>query len=275
MAKIKHLFIQFAGSFQARLAVGGDSSASSPTDPYGTYGPPSRGMAATFAYQEKPFDRIIRLSKPVDLRNARIDPWTDTTVNSVQINVGKGLVSAPPGNPFQGQVVSLGDKVKWIEDEGYEIDGLELSIASFLAGGKPSGKLGGWNVRSDPQAAAEYQKEKPKRIEAAKGVDPVRARVLKEVDLGKTWAPIFTNIGVYDFALAAHGLHLNANFGSSGTMDKPTNYSWSVHLEFSRWDADTLGGQVSGSIHAIHQDMLRATGKAVMDILKILETITK
>ena len=184
-------------------------------------------------------------------------------------------MSALPGNPFKGQVVSLGDKVKWIEDVGYPIEGMELSIGSVLALGKPtSGPLEG-SYRSDPQAAAEYQKEKPKRIQAAQDVDPVRARVLKEVDLGKTWAPIFTNIGVYDFALAAHGLHLNANFGSSGTMDKPTNYSWSVHLEFSRWDADTLGGQVSGSIHAIHQDMLRATGKAVMDILKILETITK
>ncbi|MHC5539247.1 hypothetical protein ACYOEI_13600 [Singulisphaera rosea] len=49
MALITQLDIKFAGSFQARLAVGSDPSASSPTDPFGTYGKKSGGMAATCA----------------------------------------------------------------------------------------------------------------------------------------------------------------------------------------------------------------------------------
>jgi len=126
MALITLLNISFAGSFQARLAVGFDPGNSSPTDPYGIYGKKSEG--GTSAYQEKPFDRIIRLSQPVDLRNARMDPWEDTTVKSVQIDSGMGVKPAPPGNPLLGQVVSLGTAAKFIEGEGYEVDSMVLSV---------------------------------------------------------------------------------------------------------------------------------------------------
>jgi len=119
MALITQLDIKFNGSFQARLAVGMDSTNSSPTDPYGTYGKKSAGdgFSATYAYKEKPFDRIIRLSKPVDLRNLQVNPWTDTVVYSVMMVVNGKSQAAPPGNPLIGSVVSLGEKAKWIEDE--------------------------------------------------------------------------------------------------------------------------------------------------------------
>jgi hypothetical protein len=277
VAKLMQLFIQFAGSFQARLAVGMDPSASSPTDPYGTYGLKSGGAGATCAYRETPFDRIIRLSKPVDLRNARIDPWTDTTVKSVLINAGKELVPAPPGSPFQGQVISLGDKVKWIEgSDGYQLDGLELSIGSFLAGGKPIGELSPW---VDPKPAppvdpAEYSREKPKRIQAVQGqLDEVRARVLQEVEKNEwgAWPAFFKMTAEYDFGLIAQSLQLRANFGSSGAMDLPSNYYWTVNLVFSRWDPDTLGGQVSGAIYATHFDVLRAGLKGVADVAGMIK----
>jgi hypothetical protein len=60
-------------------------------------------VSATYAYQEKPFDRIVRLSQPVDLRNARMDPWEDTTVKSVQIVAGKGVQSVPRETLFSGK----------------------------------------------------------------------------------------------------------------------------------------------------------------------------
>ena len=116
MALITQLYISFARSFQARLAVGLDPGKSSPTDPYGTYGKKAEG--GTYAYQEKPFDRIIRLSQPVNLRNARMDPWEDTTVKSVEIDSGRGVKPVPPGVPLLGQVVSLGTTAKFIEGLG-------------------------------------------------------------------------------------------------------------------------------------------------------------
>src|SRR5262245_4898560 len=129
MARITQLDITFGGSFQARLAVGLDPSDASPADPYGTYSSHTGSISATYAYREKPFDRIIRLSSPVDLRNAQVSPWNDTVVRSVKLAVGGKYQPAPPGNPLDGRVVSLGEKVKWIEGEGYEIDGMTLSIA--------------------------------------------------------------------------------------------------------------------------------------------------
>ena len=139
MALITRLSIDFAGSFQARLAVGFDPGNSSPTDPYGIYG--KKGEGGTFAYREKPFDRIIRLSQPVDLRDARMDPWEDTTVKFVEIDLGRGLKPAAPGNPLLGQVVSLGTAAKFIEADTYEVDSMVLSVGPFLTA-RPAGTVG-------------------------------------------------------------------------------------------------------------------------------------
>src|SRR5262245_36364953 len=163
MALITSLSIDFKGSFQARMAVGMDPGDSSPTDPYGTYGRKSAGIGATCAYQEKPFDRIIRLSNPVDLRNAQVSPWSDTIVYRVRMGAGAKQLTAPPGNPLDGRTVSLGDKVKWIEDEGYEIDGMIFSIGPFLVG-RPTSRLDGWDMTSIPDRKGVYQNEKEARI---------------------------------------------------------------------------------------------------------------
>jgi hypothetical protein len=61
---IKRLSIAFQGSFQARMATDPDLTSASPTDPDGTHG--RKGAGWTFAYKEKPFDRVVRLSDPVD-----------------------------------------------------------------------------------------------------------------------------------------------------------------------------------------------------------------
>ncbi len=260
MPLVTQLEILFAGSFQARLAVGGDGGASSPTDPYGVYGLKSQSVGATFSYKEKPFDRIIRLSKPVDLRNALIDPWKDTTVSDVNLHAGKGHNKpAPPGNPLVGRVVSLGEKVKFIEDEGYEIDGLMLSIAPFLMA-QPAERVSGWKVGQVAERKAEYQKEKPARIKAANGqIDPIRTRVLNEnlaMGVFDTWATIYTNFTVYTFRLAPHSLQFTAQFGGNYAMDPPAHYAWEASLVFSRWDADALGGQLLGAVGCMHKSKI-------------------
>ncbi len=80
---ITRLLISFQGSFQCRLATDNDQPADSPTDREGLYG--KRSFGWTFAYRERPFDRVIRLSNPVDLRSALVDEWIDTTVNGVWV----------------------------------------------------------------------------------------------------------------------------------------------------------------------------------------------
>src|SRR5262245_33040677 len=76
--------IAFSGSFQCRLATEGDGTDHKPTDKKGVYGQFSVGQ--TFAYREQEFDRFILFSKPVQLRNALLDPWEDVKVTSVEVN---------------------------------------------------------------------------------------------------------------------------------------------------------------------------------------------
>lgn len=269
MALITQLDISFAGSFQARLAVGMDPGDSSPTDPYGTYGKKSGGVGATCAYQEKPFDRIIRLSKPVDLRNARIDPWEDATVKSVQMDSGKGFKPAPPGNPFLGQVVSLGSAAKFIEGEGYEIDGLMLSVGPFLTA-KPAGVVSS-SYKNDAKAEAEYRIKKTVLFTTSQ-LDPVRARALRELSATsfESWRVIFTSIGLFDFFLERQSVNFSARFSDGSALDSPANYLWYANLRFSRWDPDALGGQLSGAVGAVHKSVLQAGAKVMASVFASL-----
>jgi hypothetical protein len=54
-------------------------------------------MGWTFASREKPFDRVIRLSNPIQLRNALMDPWDDSLVTvDLSFSIGGGLFAADP-----------------------------------------------------------------------------------------------------------------------------------------------------------------------------------
>src|SRR5262245_7295592 len=68
---------------------------------------PKSGVGWTFAYNEKPFDRIIRLSNPVDLRQGLMDGWSDAKVAGIAVDEGKGLRIGFT-DPVIGEIVSLG-----------------------------------------------------------------------------------------------------------------------------------------------------------------------
>jgi hypothetical protein len=267
MGLITQLDIKFSGSFQARLAVGMDRSDASPTDPYGEYGGKSAGggVSATYAYKEKPFDRIIRLSKPVDLRNVQLNPWTDTVVRSVMMFVDGKFKPAPPGNALVGSAVSLGEKAKWIEGEGYELTGVTLSIGSFLVG-NPTNKLEGWNVTQVFSRKADYQKEKEAALRADFGeVDPVRLKVLDENKAKNfdSWSMIHISICTYGLDFDPGKLVFTAVFGGGATMEPAANYIWGATLVFSHWDADTLCGRLNGAVGALHKSMLQTQAGTV------------
>ncbi len=274
MAQITQLDVRFGGTFQARMSVGMDASNASPTDPSGTHGSPSRGagFSATYAYREKPFDRIIRLSKPVDLRNLQVTPWHDTVVDSVKMVVNGKFQSAPPGDPLTGRVVSLGDKVKWIEDEGYEIDSMVLSIDPFFVG-RPTNRLDGYNMTTISSRKAEYQKEKAARLSNPDGgIDPIRLQVLLQNLQTKfdTWASIHMTAGTYSCSLDPRSLVFTASFGNAATMDAPANYLWGASLVVSHWDADTMCGRLRGALGALHKSTLSAGASAVPDIDQLI-----
>jgi hypothetical protein len=85
--------IKFQGTFQCRLAT--DPDASTAAD--GRFG-------WTFAYGEAAFDRIIRFSNPVALRNALYLPWQNAVVTSVN---APGIPNSGSDSVI-GQAVNLG-----------------------------------------------------------------------------------------------------------------------------------------------------------------------
>jgi hypothetical protein len=115
----------------------------------------------------------------------------------------------------------------------------------------------------DTKAKAEYQTKKPALIKANQSkMDPVRVKVLAEIsakDNFDSWSTIFTTIGPYKFYLDPQSVQFSARFGGGRAAMDPlaTNYLWIARLVFSRWDHDTLGGQLSGGIRAVHNDVQR------------------
>ena len=100
--------INFAGSFQCRLATDPDDTGSSPTVPRdGGVGVLGRGW--TFAYNEFSFDRVIRLSNPVQLRSALVDHWEDTRVTKIEAASNEqSPLTQVDGDHLLGMTVSLG-----------------------------------------------------------------------------------------------------------------------------------------------------------------------
>jgi hypothetical protein len=106
--------ITFAGSFQCRLATDYSPQDASPTEWKDVF--PDIGW--TFSYDEVPFDRVIRLSRPVALRTGLMDEWVATKVTKVEVSASAlgmvggywGPMMEIMGDPLLGQVVALGDE---------------------------------------------------------------------------------------------------------------------------------------------------------------------
>jgi hypothetical protein len=263
------VLIQFAGSFQCRLAVGSSATNDSPPDPYRIYGNNTKG--GTFSYKERKFDRIIRLSKPIDLRNALIDPWEDTKVKAVWLYTGKGL-QAVSGNPLIGQVVSLGSSVKFSEADPvfWNLIDFKLSIGAdglFLVADRQTGPPETQLVDGSSQLVDEYKSKKTELIPVTR-MDPVRKRVLEDPVYFEAYASQFKRIGHYPFILLVPGsVRLFARFDGYDKMDLARSYIWTLFLRFERWDGDTLTGRVSGDLFAVHQSVLKRMQKTVGEVV--------
>ena len=269
---IRTLSIEFGGSFQCRLAVGMDSTNSSPTDPYGTYGKKSAASGGTFAYAEAPFDRILRLSNPVAPRAAAVDAWEDCRVKEVR--VGSALAGLKPimASPWMGAIVSLGPSTKF-EEEDYNIIDFAIgigpggSLLQALATNKPSMTDA---VDASMDTFHEYQTKKAALIRD-QTIDPVRLRCLSDTDLDLIggYAGIFRRSVEYYASFVPANTRILAPFDAAGfgKMDAPSNYDWTLVLTFQRWDGDALTGRVSGTIVAIHQAILVGLRDALLEVV--------
>ncbi len=143
---IKEPHFGFFGSFQCRLATDSDPPDVSPNVPAGAPDVAGRvnrpGKGWTFDFDEEAFDRVIRLSNPVNLRNGLVDPRRDTLSHGVRVDRGAGLVDVP-GDPLTGLSVSLGQQVKFDASAGggpgtEALVGFELGVGSLLKVTAPS-----------------------------------------------------------------------------------------------------------------------------------------
>jgi hypothetical protein len=264
---INQLKIYFAGSFQARLATESDPTGASPTDPYGVYGAAGRGW--TFAYRETAFDRVIRLSRPVELRTALMDPWHDAGVTALEEDSGSGLRPVTQ-DVLLGKVLSLGS-AKFDTASGggamtrEALIDFRLTIGGnlFAANAVSPPRLDGVDGQDHSAWQADYTARKRTLLRGA-GLDAVRARVLADY-FYDTYASFF-QARCASTPATLQGIRFGSQPASPHTMnvrvrpnilyrlDPPasTKYTWTFQAAFYRFDGDTLTGQVDGTIVATH-----------------------
>ena len=264
---IEKVRIRFEGSFQCRIATGqgdeADPPDSSPTDPYGPAdggiknGVKGKEAGWTYAYREAKFDRVIRLSNPVDLRNGLIDPWKDTVVTEVQADEGKGF-QLLKSDPLMGKVLSFGKHVTFDETAGggalkEKLPYFKFSLGTTLLTADPREipQLVGPNAsQQDKSWQEEYVKRKPKLI-ANLAMDPVRKRVLED----RRRDTIVTLAGFFSWRSSLKPVELvNVQYQEvNGVLldtGDPARYAWELNVRFSRFDGDTLTGRIEGELQA-------------------------
>lgn len=243
--------IAFSGSFQCRLA----------TDPLPTDTPradPSKpGQGWTFDYGESPFDRIIRLQSPVDLRSALVEPFVPVTVRTVEARAGFVVpgIDLPyrtvADSALLGLAVSLGLNPKFDSAAGggaaFEaIINCEPTFGNlFKLSLKTAPKLLGL-VRGSADKV-EYLIKKPAGIVAANAVGsvvPPRNAALADKDRFDFYSDVF------GFSEQSVPVRADINFISGDIPSEVfrPGWTWDLTLAFSRFDGDTLVGRLTGSL---------------------------
>ncbi|MFI8372007.1 hypothetical protein [Streptomyces sp. NPDC085466] len=265
----RQIKVNFAGSFQCRLATDPDQSTSSLSDPYGDLRPPPAN-GWTFDNNETPFDRIIRCQTPVQLRSALVDSWNPvrvTTIETQQQSLVPGYefpLVPVPADPLLSVPVSLGANAIFDTGPGgtasfEKIQNCVVTLGAMLTATPQSPpQLAGLTGTG---ATAEYLTQKPLRIAwalAAGQITATRAKVLAQPSTAPGGMPAYIEKYAaffgYQESIQPVGVTLTAPSGSVGLL-AAILLSWSttpkLELTFSRFDGDTLTGHVDGCIRAV------------------------
>jgi hypothetical protein len=268
--------ISFAGSFQCRLATDPDDTATSPTVPCTNCKLGDLGRGWTFAWDEFPLDRKIRLSYPMQLRNALVDPWEDTRVAKVETaSYEQSPWTEVVGDHLLGMTVSFGDAkfdAKKGGGTGYEVlidFGFSIGGTKFTAQQAKLTRMTG--IYGRPDWRNEYLAIKPMRLglnlkdpgtalpgTALATMNPDRRKYLTQnPDTDPPYLPI--KIGV-DYS-SYFGMESNmpkiplTNVAITGITGgilavarQPAMFDWTLSLKFGRFDGDTLTGRIWGEL---------------------------
>ncbi|MFF2236322.1 hypothetical protein [Streptomyces anulatus] len=265
----RQIKVNFAGSFQCRLATDPDPAASSLSDPYGDLRPPpAKGW--TFDYNETGFDRIIRCQTPVQLRSALVDSWNPVRVTTIEVQQ-QSLVPdfefplVPiPADPLLSLPVSLGATAFFDTGPGgtaslEKIQNCVVTLGAVLTATPQA--IPHLTGISGTGATSEYLTQKPLQIAwalAAGQITPTRAKVLAQPGTTPGAMPYYIDrysaFFGYQESIQPVGVTLTATSGSVGLL-AAILLSWSatpkLELTFSRFDGDTLTGHVDGCIRAV------------------------
>lgn len=243
---LKAIQIGMFGNFQCRLATDPDGPDASPTGP-------SNGNGWTFTYGEVPFDRRIRFSMPVSLRDGLMDGWNRVRVHKIKADRGGGLVDVS-NDAAVGAGVSLGDTAYFDQAAGGggftqdAVMNIRLRIgegpAIFFTGSPVA--TPNIVVTNNQDRQNEYTRIKPARTV---GNGARRAELTSRLPW---YSIVFGFMGSID-QVALNAPHLSSFTGGgvlSEAAGRPAGV-WKLHLDFYRYDADTLVGTVNGWIDGV------------------------
>lgn len=266
MAVIEEIKIFFSGSFQCRLATDPAPTASSPKGPKNVPAG-AAGAGWTFSYQEPAFDRVIRLSKPVSLRNALMEPFRPVKVEQIQIKPRSPIATLQlpwqtvSTDPLLGTEVSLGSSAVFDTAAGTgaltqeAILNLKFSIGSLFSAEPKSRVLLDGMQGSDTAWSADYLARKPGLVLAnAANMDVSRFNLLT------TSPSLVGNYSIfYSYRCPTRQISLvNVEYPLNVTgILRTLLLGWHFYLDlaFYRFDGDTLVGQMDGTLRGVHSDL--------------------
>lgn len=246
----------FSGSFQCRLAT-------DPAPPAGTVAaPPSPAdfsLGWTFDFGEPPLDRIIRLSRPLSLRQASILPWRDTVVMDGETDrPGFGILPVAASDPLLQSAVSLGTAAKFDAAAGggagkERILGFELGFGNlFKSKGNPDPICKSTFTHPFQSAwMGVYRTLKPQRITSLSA--SVRQAHISHPDTQFQYAHFYSAMGIVD-GWRLQTPSISATQGVLAELKNqitPRNSGvWKVDITFFQFDGDTLTGEIFGTLSA-------------------------
>jgi hypothetical protein len=221
------------------------------------------GEGGTFAYDERAFDRVIRLSNPVDLRNCLVDPWRNTSVTQVLFGTGQRPAGTPEVTPLNGGLVTVGNQNPTPDKPGpmfsashndharpgYEVIlNFHLNIGGIIdADTSTSPRVG--IFATYPLWGVEFTMRKTTKFQADKvGMHLQRALFVQEHGLNGN-SSHFVYYEIFNkLFIAQNSITFNMDAGIVSQLNQIPNAQWRLAMAFYRYDDDTLTGQVDGSL---------------------------
>lgn len=273
--KLLWVEFMFGGSFQCRLQTDPDQPGSNPKFPNRKFWGDNDlfigtvdGKGGTFAYDEEPLDEVIRLSNPKQLRDCLMDPWKDTQILDIRWGSDQRPLGSnePATNLLAAGIqyagVSLGPDVRFRAHKpgrGATHEALvdfRFSIGNslFVAEATQPPMCNGIREVSDWQA--DYKARKMQLVD--------HFQPKTTADQRQRWMRVFgksswDKFGIYSVIPRIDLKDINKGIpvlpgdlgGFISLMQNLAGVQWQVALAFSRFDLDTLTGQIDGSLLAL------------------------